>query len=195
VNFTHSSAPKGIDHITGNQLVEVNHDLDLLSMATSPSGELWFTGANGIFRFSAAAFRQNQVGQETTPDYAWFGKSDGMASAQCSTGAPNMALTPDGKLWVATVQGLAMLDRNTCPSTVLSPLFSLKTSPLDEYGSSPAMNLCYLPAPIHVELSFRFHFSGMARKNSLQYRMDDVDPLWLEADNSLTAVYTNIPVR
>src|SRR6516162_10840473 len=37
------SAPKGIDRIEGNQLVEVNHDLDLLSMATSQRGELWFT--------------------------------------------------------------------------------------------------------------------------------------------------------
>jgi hypothetical protein len=29
------SAPKGIDRIEGNQLVEVNHDLDLLSMVAS----------------------------------------------------------------------------------------------------------------------------------------------------------------
>ena len=104
------SAPKGVDRIEGNQLVEVNHDLDLLSMVTSPSGESWFTGGNGIFRFSAEAFRQNQAGSETPLDYAWFGKADGMTSTQCSIGAPNMALAPDGKLWVATVQGLAMLD-------------------------------------------------------------------------------------
>ena len=44
------SAPKGIDRIEGNRLVEVNHDLDLLSLATSQRGELWFTGGNGIFR-------------------------------------------------------------------------------------------------------------------------------------------------
>jgi hypothetical protein len=29
------SAPKGIDRIEGNQLVEVNHDLDLLTMVAS----------------------------------------------------------------------------------------------------------------------------------------------------------------
>lgn len=51
------SAPKGIERIEGNQLVEVNHDLDVLSMATSPSGELWFTGGSGIFRVSSGAFR------------------------------------------------------------------------------------------------------------------------------------------
>src|SRR5580700_10837521 len=104
------SAPKGIDRIEGNQLVEVNHDLDLLSMVASPSGELWFSGGNGIFRFSAAAFRQSHGDQENPPDYAWFGRTDGMASTQCSIGTPNMALAADGKLWVSTVQGLAMLD-------------------------------------------------------------------------------------
>ena len=42
------SAPKGIDRIEGNQLVEVNHDLDLLSMATSQRGELWFTDGKDL---------------------------------------------------------------------------------------------------------------------------------------------------
>ena len=59
------SAPKGIDRIEGNRLVEVNHDLDLLSMVTSPGGAFWFSGGNGIFRFSAAAFRQKQGGQDS----------------------------------------------------------------------------------------------------------------------------------
>src|SRR5580658_5479757 len=63
------SAPKGIDRIEGDQLVEVNHDLDLLSMVASPNGELWFTGGNGIFRFSTAALRQNQAGPENPLDY------------------------------------------------------------------------------------------------------------------------------
>src|SRR6202044_1146431 len=63
-------APKGIDRIDGNRLVEVNHDLDLLRMAaTSQKGDLWFTGGNGVFRFSSNGFRQQQVGQEAPLGY------------------------------------------------------------------------------------------------------------------------------
>jgi len=188
------SAPKGIDHIERNQLVEVNHDLDLLSMATSPSGEVWFTGTHGIFRFSAAAFRQNQVGQETTPDYAWYGKADGMASTQCSTGAPNMALTPDGKLWVATVQGLARLDLQHLSFDSAKPAVFLEDVTVGRVRQPPGHELVLPPGTHHVELHFDSISLAWPEKIRFQYRMDDVDPLWLEADNSLTAVYTNIPV-
>src|SRR5882724_2153851 len=188
------SAPKGIDRIERNQLVEVNHDLDLLSMATSPSGEVWFTGTHGIFRFSAAAFRQNQVGQETTPDYAWYGKADGMASTQCSTGAPNMALTPDGKLWVATVQGLARLDLQHLSFDSAKPAVFLEDVTVGRVRQPPGHELVLPPGTHHVELHFDSISLAWPEKIRFQYRMDDVDPLWLEADNSLTAVYTNIPV-
>jgi signal transduction histidine kinase len=50
------------------------------------------------------------------------------------------------------------------------------------------------PGTHHVELRFDSISLASSEKIRFQYRMDDVDPLWLEADNSLTAVYTNIPV-
>jgi hypothetical protein len=59
-----------------------------------------------------------------------------------------MARAPDGKLWVATVQGLAMLDLPHLPLILLSPLFSSKMSLWDEPRNPPAVNLCCLPARI-----------------------------------------------
>ena len=50
------------------------------------------------------------------------------------------------------------------------------------------------PGTHHVELRFDSISLAWPEKIRFQYRMDDVDPVWLEADNSLTAVYTNIPV-
>jgi signal transduction histidine kinase/ligand-binding sensor domain-containing protein len=188
------SAPKGVDRIEGNQLVEVNHDLDLLSMVTSPSGESWFTGGNGIFRFSAEAFRQNQAGSETPLDYAWFGKADGMTSTQCSIGAPNMALAPDGKLWVATVQGLAMLDLQHLSFDAAKPRVFVDDVTVGRTRQPAGPELVLPPGTHHVELRFDSISLTSPEKIRFQYRMDSVDPVWLDADNSLTAVYTNIPV-
>ena len=188
------SAPKGIDRIEGNQLVEVNHDLDLLSMVTSPSGEFWFTGGNGIFRFSEAAFRQHQAGQQPPSDHAWFGKADGMISTQCSIGAPNMALASDGKLWVATVQGLAMLDLPHLSFDSAKPVIFVEDVTVGRTRQPAGRELVLAPGTHHVELHFDSISLASPEKIRFQYRMDDVDPVWLEADNSLTAVYTNIPV-
>jgi signal transduction histidine kinase len=193
-DFYALSAPKGVDRIEGNQLVEVNHDLDLLSMVTSPRGELWFTGGNGIFRFSAAAFRQGHGDQENPPDYAWFGRTDGMASTQCSIGTPNMALAADGKLWVSTVQGLAMLDLPRLHFDNPKPVIFVEEVTVGRERQLAGRELVLPPGTHHVELRFDSISLASPEKIRFQYRMDDVDPLWLEADNSLTAVYTNIPV-
>jgi len=187
------SAPKGVDRIEGNQLVEVNHDLDLLSMVTSPRGELWSTGGNGIFRFSAAAFRQSHGDQENPPDYAWFGRTDGMASTQCSIGTPNMALAADGKLWASTVQGLAMLDLPRLHFDSAKPVIFVEEVTVGRESQLAGRELALPPGTHHVELRFDSISLASPEKIRFQYRMDDVDPLWLEADNSLTAVYTNIP--
>jgi PAS domain S-box-containing protein len=188
------SAPKGIDRIEGNQLVEVNHDLDLLTMVASPSGELWFSAAHGILRFSAAAFRQNQADPENPADYTWFGQTDGMTSTQCSTGAPNMALAPDGKLWVATVQGLAMLDLPHLSFETAKPVVFVEDVTVGRTRQPAGRELVLPPGTHHVELRFDSVTLSSPEKTRFQYRMDDVDPVWLDADKSLTAVYTNIPV-
>jgi signal transduction histidine kinase/ligand-binding sensor domain-containing protein len=188
------SVPKGIDRIEGNQQVDVNHDLDLLSMVASPSGELWFTGTHGIFRFSSAAFRQNQADPERPPDYTWFGKADGMTSTQCSIGTPNMALAADGKLWVATVQGLAMLDLRHLPFDTAKPRVFVEDVTVGRTRQPAGRELLLPPGTHHVELRFDSISLASAEKIRFQYRMDDVDPVWLDADNSLTAVYTNIPI-
>jgi ligand-binding sensor domain-containing protein/signal transduction histidine kinase len=188
------SAPKGIDRIEGNQLVEVNHDLDLLTMVASPNGDLWFTGGNGIFRFSAAAFRQSQDGQETPPDYAWFGKADGMTSTQCSIGTPNIALAADGKLWVATVQGLAMIDLQRLSFDNTKASIFVEDVTVGRARRPAGRELVLPPGTHHVELRFNPISLGSPERIRFQYRMDGVDPVWLDADNAHTAVYTNIPV-
>jgi len=188
------SAPKGIDRIDGNQLAEVNHDFDLLSMATYQRGELWFTGGNGIFRFSSAAFRQNQGLEETPLDYTWFGRTDGMASTQCSIGTPNMTRSADGKLWVATVQGLAMLDLRHLPFNSAKPNIYVDEVTVGRERHPAGRELVLPPGTHHVELRFDSISLAWPEKIRFQYRMNDVDPVWLNADDSLAAVYTTIPV-
>ena len=118
-------------------MVGLNHDLDLLSMATTPRGDLWFTGGNGIFRFSSAALGQNRGLEETPLDYAWFGRTDGMASTQCSIGPPNIAIARDGRVWVATVQGLAMLDLQHLPFNSAKPRICVDEGAACSAGSPP----------------------------------------------------------
>jgi ligand-binding sensor domain-containing protein/signal transduction histidine kinase len=187
------SEPTGVDRIEGNQLVEVNHDLDLLSMVISHPGELWFSGGKGIFRFSEAAFRQSHS-PENPSDYAWFGKADGMATTQCSIGTPNMAMAADGKLWVATVQGLAMLNLPHLHFDDAKPVIFVEEVTVGRESQLPDRELVLPPGTHHVEIRFDSISLASPERIRFQYRMEGVDPVWLDADNAHTAVYSNLPV-
>ncbi len=187
------SAPRGIARIQGDSLVDLNHELDLLSM-TPFQKDVWLSGGNGIFRMSTAVLGQMQDTNEAPLDYETFGRADGMASAQCSIGAPNMAIAPGGKLWVATVQGLAVLDLKRLFSDVAKPPVFIEEIIVGREKQPVRRELDLPPGTHHVELHFGSISLAWPEKIRFQYRMDNVDPVWLDADNLRTAVYTNIPV-
>jgi signal transduction histidine kinase len=188
------SAPKGIDRIQENQLVEVNHDLDLLSMVPFQWADVWFSGGNGVFRVSAAILKETERVQKRPLDYAWFGRGDGMISTQCSIGTPNMAITADGKLWVSTVQGLAMFDLGRLASDSAKPAIYVEKVTVGRETQPADRQLVLPPGTHHVELHFDSISLAWPEKVRFQYRMDGVDPVWLDADSLRTAVYTNIPI-
>jgi signal transduction histidine kinase/streptogramin lyase len=188
------SAPKGISRIDGNQLVRVNSDLDVLSFADFEGRDLWFSGGNGIFRL--AAFSVSPTTQDTVAplDYFSVGRADGLNSTQCSIGAPNMAITRDGHLWVATVQGLALLDLPRLPRTNRKAAIFMEEVTVEREKQPIRKELVLPPGTHHLELKFDSIEFASPEKIRFQYRLDGVDPVWLDADATRTAVYTSIPL-
>jgi signal transduction histidine kinase/ligand-binding sensor domain-containing protein len=187
------SAPKGLSHLERNQLVSVNTDLDLLSMAEFQDRDLWFSGGDGIFRVPAVSINRSERDREVPLDYTSFGRADGLNSTQCSIGNPNMAITADGKLWVATVQGLAMIDLPRLPRTNRPPALFVEEVAIGRNKQPAGDELVLAPGTHHVELQFDSIELASPEKIRFQYRMDGVDPDWLNADGTRSAVYTSIP--
>ncbi len=188
------SAPKGISRVEGDRLRTINADLDLLGMVEFEGRELWFSGGNGIVRVPAEFVRQSGPGYETPIDYEVFGRVDGLNSAQCTMGSPNMAITPDRKLWVATVKGLAQLDLARLSRAKRKPVVFVDEIALGRSRMPAGPKLDLRPGTRHLELHFDAIEFSSPEKIRFQYRLDGVDPFWLDADINRTAVYTSIPV-
>jgi ligand-binding sensor domain-containing protein len=109
------SVVNGISRIEANRLVSVNAALEPLGMVESGGRDFWFSGRSGIFRIAAGALKRGELDRDAPLDYTLFGRADGLNSKECSNGQPNLAITPDGKLWVGTLKGLAMLDPRRLP--------------------------------------------------------------------------------
>ena len=200
INFAESSAgalyvmdaPRGIDRWNGKQFVAVNQQLELFDLI--PAGQdLWFSGGNGLFRFALTALKEAEHQKELPVDYTSFGTADGMNSTQCSVGTPNMALTRDGKLWVATVRGLAELDLGRLRPVSGKPRIFVSEVTVGRTQQIAGRELVLPPGTHHTEIHFDAISLKSPQKIRFQYRMDGTDAVWLDANSSLTAVYTNIP--
>ena len=193
-NLYAMNSPKGISLIENDRLIAVNENLKVLDMVESPQHNLWFSGIDGIIRIPVNDLKKSVTDRDAPLDYARFDRADGMNSIQCSVGSPNMAITPDDKLWVATVKGLAMLDLARLQQANTKPKVFVGAVTIGKNKVHARRELILAPGTHHVELHLEAVDLASPEKVRLQYRMDSVDAGWLDADATRTAIYTNIPV-
>ncbi len=184
--------PQGISQIKNGQLSPLDSALNLSDMIESPDHMLWFSSRYGVIRISEREL--SRAGTIDAPlDYEVFNRVDGLNTTEASVGAPNIAMTPDGKLWVATVKGLAMIDTQHLPRTGRMPKVFISGVSSDGKSTLVRDGLALRPGIHHVELHLAAISLANPQKIRLQYRMEGVDSDWLDATTSRMAVYTNIP--
>jgi hypothetical protein len=191
-NIYVSVAPEGgVRRIKNGRVDMVAANLEVIGMVESQPGELWLS-STGITRVAANALQQLRA-QDEPLDYGSFGVADGMATAQSTIGHPDSTLTRDGKLWVATTQGLAMMDLPRLPRTARKPSIYVEEVTVGRNTQFPGHALVLPAETHHVELQFDAIEISSPEKSRLQYRLDDVDSEWLDAPHPGRATYSNIP--
>jgi ligand-binding sensor domain-containing protein/signal transduction histidine kinase len=184
--------PRGISQIRNGQLTPLDNTLTLMEMAEAPDHTLWFSSRDGAIRISEQEIAK--TGNANIPlDYEVFNRADGLNTTQASDGSPNIAMTADGKLWIGTVKGLAMIDTLHIPVTGRSPRVFVEDVSIDTKRYSVGNGLILPPGIHHIELSLAAINLANPQRVRLQYRLEGVDSQWLDATSSRTAVYSNIP--
>jgi signal transduction histidine kinase len=187
-------ASGGISRIEGNRLVGIGPDLNLLSMAEFRGRELWFSGTHGIFRVPAAHAGISLESWHEPFDYTMFGRADGLNSAECSVGSPNMIVDRADKLWVATVQGLAMIDLPRLPDQGRRAATYIEEAAVDRQTEPLPRQIVLSPGNHHLELKFDAIELTSPERIRFQYRLDSVEGAWLNAGASRTAIYNSVPI-
>ena len=184
-------ATEGIFRLENHRPINVTPEIGVTHMVETKEGDMWLSGL-GIYRFRPADLLGLR-GHDEPLDYEAFGSADGLDAKECSFGFPNSALTRDGKLWVATPQGLAMLDLPRLPRTNRKPVIYLREITVGRNVQPPGHELVLPPDTHHVELNFDAIEISSPEKIRLQYRLDGVDSEWLDAGPPAHAIYSNIP--
>jgi len=161
------------------------------TMVETEQGDLWL-GGDGILRVPRGALDHHHQPDDPL-DFAAFGPADGLVTAAASAGRPALALAPDGKLWIATTQGLAVVDLPHLPRTDRKPAIYMEELTVGRNKQPPGHELVLPPGTHHLELPFDAIELSSPEKIRLQYRLDSVDSEWLDAPSPPHATYSNLP--
>ncbi|HYC62588.1 MAG TPA: two-component regulator propeller domain-containing protein [Thermoanaerobaculia bacterium] len=156
-------------------------------------GFFWIATAKGVARVAReeldTVFRQGT----STVHPVVYGVSDGMPSVECSFGvSPSGWYASDGRIWLSTARGLAVLDpRRQAPV--------LRTPPLVERVRVNATTVA-LEGPVvmktdrdRIEFRYTAPTTVVAKHVRFRYRLDGYDHGWINAGESRVAEYTSLP--
>lgn len=119
--FTTAGAKDGLPTDTIGNLLEDDRD------------NLWIGSNRGIIRVSRLALNEYLDGKRKSVAWQVFGPSDGLSTADCvGASQPACCKAQDGRLWFATVNGVAVVNPNQLPFNRLPPPVVIEEVVLDE---------------------------------------------------------------
>ena len=102
-------------------------------MLEDDAGDLWLGSNRGLIRVSLQALNQYADGDRRPVDWRVFGLSDGLSTVGCrGTSQPASWKAQDGKLWFATIKGVAVVDLKQLPVNPLPPPVVIEEVVMDD---------------------------------------------------------------
>lgn len=134
-------------------------------------------------------------GEQKRVECTAYGRRDGLASAQCSTGQPAGLRTPDGRLWFATVNGVSVVDPRRLQSNRLPPPVVIEEMFID--GKSATRDhrsgVISVPSgPRRVEI----HYTGASltapERVRFKRRVEGFEDGWQDVGGERVATYSGL---
>jgi signal transduction histidine kinase/ligand-binding sensor domain-containing protein len=171
-----------------------------LDLIEDDSGHFWLPGSRGIHRLIRRELESFFAGQISQVQSLTLGVRDGLLTPGCtSLHYPITAKTPDGRIWVATRNGVASLDPDRMRLDS-QPL----TASIEQIicGRHRVVNSADATSTLLTRLApgsgqrVEFHYSAIslvaADRVRFRYRLDGYDSAWSPETDQRQAVYTNL---
>jgi ligand-binding sensor domain-containing protein len=156
-------------------------------------GYLWLTSNHGIFRIRSAELDAAATGHGRTLHPIGFTTANGMRSVECNGSQHGGFRSRDGRLWFATLKGLAMADPRRIRLNTVPPQVVIESVSSGLHGLSPEKGLDLPPSMRDLE----FQYSALSFRNPtalrFKYRLEGFDEGWIDAGARRVAYYTNLP--
>lgn len=154
-------------------------------------GDLWLTSNRGLYRVGRDRVLAAMRGTKSDLSGAVYGKADGMPSPECNAAFPAAIRARDGRLWVATAKGLAVVDPQATARNNVPPPVHIEEILIDGIATA-ARPLRVPPAAQRLELRYTASSLRAPERVTFRYLLEGYDRDWVDAGTNRVAHYTKL---
>ena len=158
-------------------------------------GSLWLAGTRGIMRVPLKELNAFAAGSVASVTTRTFGYADGLRSDECNFKSHPAAWSDEnGRLWFATLSGLAMIDprhileAGYVPRPLIEGLFTM-SGPVRPGSSGLQVD----PGSRNLLIRFAAPTFVSPEQMQLRYRLVGLEDQWLHADPRQGVAFSNLP--
>jgi ligand-binding sensor domain-containing protein/signal transduction histidine kinase len=163
------------------------------SILEDRQNSLWLGSNKGIFRVNKNElddFANGKVGSITA---VLYGPADGMITRECSGGGhPAGWRGADGKLWFATIKGVAMIDPERIKLNDQPPPVAIEQIRVDDESIAPAQTIELAPGKSRLDFYYTALSFVAPEKVRFRYKLEGFDSDWVDGGTRRVAYYTNL---
>jgi ligand-binding sensor domain-containing protein/signal transduction histidine kinase len=154
---------------------------------------LWCSSNKGIFRVSKSELESVANGATTNLNPVFYGPADGTLTRECSGGGhPAGWQTSDGRMWFATIKGLAVIDPEHIPLNTSPPPIAVEQLFVDNQSIPLTQKLTLPPGLARLDFYYTA-LSFIAPENvRFKYKLEGFDENWIDGGARRVASYTNL---
>ncbi|MFS8084011.1 MAG: two-component regulator propeller domain-containing protein, partial [Acidobacteriota bacterium] len=154
---------------------------------------LWLSSNKGIFRIDKKDLEDFANGTVASISPVLYGPADGMITRECSGGGhPAGWRSADGKLWFATIKGVAMIDPGKIKLNDQPPPVAVEQIRVDDESVSPAKTIELAPGKSRLEFYYTALSFVAPEKVRFKYKLEGFDSDWVDGGTRRIAYYTNL---
>jgi len=159
------------------------------------TGGLWLTSNKGIKYIEKRDLEDFLQGKVPVVTPKTYGFKDGLLTPECNGGTqPNIWRSSDGKIWIPTAEGAAVVDpSDTIINGVVPPVHIVSVKGDDViYQVMPDEKIIFEAGTATVSFEFTALSYLFPDQVSFKYMLDGFDDKWKEAEGKRYTFYTNL---
>ena len=186
----------GLTRYNGSFFSGFNTNKGFLNMAIfqileDEHNKFWITSDFGIIKVDRSELNRYVEDSTARINEISYKQVDGLKRSEC-TGAAKSMVASDGKIWFATLGGVAVVDVNKSLKNTLPPPVLIESIDVDQKRYKIDGIIEFPPGSKSYEINYTGLSLKVPDRVEFKYMLEGYDDEWINVGSRRTAFYTNI---